>query len=150
RSRVRSRVEHPFHVVKRLWGFTQVRYRGLRKNAVRAYAAFFLANLYLVRKRLLGTSGAKYALWGGNPVVRPPLRPERTGLGRFRRSVAVNPEPSNHWLSTFSCSTRTTYRQASLCRLSLRRSPALFCCYAGGVALVAILVAVQWSTSSAE
>jgi IS5 family transposase len=62
RSRVRSRVEHPFHVVKRLWGFTKVRYRGLRKNAVRAYAAFFLANLYLIRKRLLGTSGASYAL----------------------------------------------------------------------------------------
>src|SRR5690606_10338544 len=56
RSRVRSRVEHPFHVVKRLWGFGKVRYRGLRKNAVRAYAAFALANLYLVRKRLLSDS----------------------------------------------------------------------------------------------
>ena len=62
RSRVRSRVEHPFHVVKRLWGFTKVRYRGLRKNAVRAYAALALANLYLVRKRLMSASGASYAL----------------------------------------------------------------------------------------
>jgi IS5 family transposase len=51
-SRVRSRVEHPFHVVKRLWGFSKVRYRGLAKNTTRAYAAFALANLYLVRKRL--------------------------------------------------------------------------------------------------
>ena len=51
-SRVRSRVEHPFHVVKRLWGFTKVRYRGLAKNTTRAYAAFALANLFLVRKRL--------------------------------------------------------------------------------------------------
>ena len=62
RSRVRSRMEHPFHVVKRLWGFSKVRYRGLRKNAVRAYTAFALANLYLVRKRLLSVSGASCAL----------------------------------------------------------------------------------------
>jgi Transposase DDE domain len=52
RSRVRARVEHVFHVVKRLWGFTKARYRGLAKNTARAFAAFALANLYLVRKRL--------------------------------------------------------------------------------------------------
>jgi transposase, IS5 family len=57
RSRVRARGEHAFHVVKRLWGFTKVRYRGLAKNAARAYTAFALANLYLVRQRLL-PSGA--------------------------------------------------------------------------------------------
>lgn len=53
-SRVRARVEHPFHVVKRLWGFNKVRYRGLAKNTARAFAAFALANLYLVRRELLG------------------------------------------------------------------------------------------------
>lgn len=52
RSRVRARGEHPFHVVKRLWGFTKVRYRGLMKNTTRALAAFALANLYMVRKQL--------------------------------------------------------------------------------------------------
>jgi IS5 family transposase len=52
RSRVRARVEHPFHVVKRLWGFTKVRYRGLMKNTTRAYTAFALANLYRLRHRL--------------------------------------------------------------------------------------------------
>jgi IS5 family transposase len=52
RSRVRARCEHSFHVVKRLWGFRKVRYRGLAKNEVRVYAAFALANLYLVRRRL--------------------------------------------------------------------------------------------------
>lgn len=52
RSRIRARCEHVFHVVKRLWGFTTVRYRGLVKNTVRVFAAFALANLYLVRKRL--------------------------------------------------------------------------------------------------
>jgi IS5 family transposase len=53
RSRVRARGEHSFNVVKHLWGFTKVRYRGLAKNTARAYAAFALANLYLVRRKLL-------------------------------------------------------------------------------------------------
>jgi IS5 family transposase len=52
RSRVRARGEHAFHVVKTLWGFSKVRYRGLAKNTVRAFAAVALANLYLVRYRL--------------------------------------------------------------------------------------------------
>ena len=46
-------VEHPFLVVKRLWGFEKVRYRGLAKNLARAFAAFALANLYLVRRQLV-------------------------------------------------------------------------------------------------
>ena len=53
RSRTRARGEHPFHVVKRLWGFTKVRYRGLAKNLARAQTMFALANLYAVRHRLL-------------------------------------------------------------------------------------------------
>ena len=52
RSRIRARGEHPYQVVKHLWGFTKVRYRGLMKNTVRVFAAFALANLYLMRKRL--------------------------------------------------------------------------------------------------
>jgi IS5 family transposase len=53
RSGARARVEHIFHVVKRLWGFSKVRYRGLAKNTARLYTAFALANLYLLRRRLL-------------------------------------------------------------------------------------------------
>jgi IS5 family transposase len=52
RSRVRARGEHVFHVVKTLWGFTKVRYRGLAKNTARFFAAFALANLYLMRHGL--------------------------------------------------------------------------------------------------
>lgn len=52
RSKIRARCEHVFHVVKTLWGFTKVRYRGLEKNTVRAFTAFALANLYLVRHKL--------------------------------------------------------------------------------------------------
>lgn len=61
RSRVRARVEHPFNVVKRLWGFTKVRYRGIAKNLAKAYAMFALANLFLVRRRLM-PAGARCAL----------------------------------------------------------------------------------------
>ncbi|CAN7413835.1 IS5 family transposase [Acidovorax sp. LjRoot194] len=54
KSRVRARVEHVFAVVKRLWGFGKVRYRGLAKNATRAFVALGLANIYLARQRLMG------------------------------------------------------------------------------------------------
>lgn len=53
RSRHRARGEHPFQVVKHLWGFTKVRYRGLYKNTVRALALFALSNLYLARRMLM-------------------------------------------------------------------------------------------------
>lgn len=53
KSRIRARVEHVFGVVKRLWGFAKVRYRGLAKNATRAFTALALANIYLGRRRLL-------------------------------------------------------------------------------------------------
>jgi len=57
RSATRARGEHAFHVVKRLWGFTKVRYRGLAKNTARLFAAFALANLYLLRRRLMTPQG---------------------------------------------------------------------------------------------
>lgn len=53
RSRARARCEHAFQVVKHLWGFSKVRYRGLAKNTARLFTAFALANLYLLRRRLL-------------------------------------------------------------------------------------------------
>jgi len=53
RSRARARGEHAFHVVKRLWGFNKVRYRGLAKNTARLFTAFALANLYMLRRKLL-------------------------------------------------------------------------------------------------
>jgi IS5 family transposase len=52
KSKIRARVEHVFAVVKRLWGFDKVRYRGLAKNATRAFVALALANIYLVRRPL--------------------------------------------------------------------------------------------------
>jgi IS5 family transposase len=51
-SRVRAIVEHPFLVVKRLWGHAKVRYRGIAKNLAQMNALFALANLYRVRRLL--------------------------------------------------------------------------------------------------
>ena len=45
KSKVRARVEHVFAVVKRLWGFSKVRYRCLAKNATRSFVALGLANI---------------------------------------------------------------------------------------------------------
>lgn len=53
KSKIRARVEYVFAVVKRRWGFTKVRYRGLARNACRAFTALALANIYLARHRLL-------------------------------------------------------------------------------------------------
>ncbi len=52
KSRVRARVEHPFRILKRVFGFDKVRYRGLVKNHHRLCANFARINLYLHRKRL--------------------------------------------------------------------------------------------------
>lgn len=52
KSRVRAKVEWPFHVLKRIFGFAKVRYRGLKKNHESLCAAFALVDLYIQRKRL--------------------------------------------------------------------------------------------------
>ena len=53
KSKVRAKVEWPFRILKRVFGFTKVRYRGLKKNHEWLLAAFALVNLYLHRKRLV-------------------------------------------------------------------------------------------------
>jgi transposase, IS5 family len=53
KSRVRSKVEHVFGVMKLKFGFVKVRYRGLQKNAHRLFATCALVNLFMVRKKLL-------------------------------------------------------------------------------------------------
>jgi IS5 family transposase len=53
KSKVRSRVEHVFQVMKLKFGFVKVRYRGLAKNANRWFATCALVNLYLARPKLL-------------------------------------------------------------------------------------------------
>lgn len=58
KSKVRSKVEHVFAVLKLKFGFVKVRYRGLKKNAHRLLATCALVNLYLARKKLLAAAWA--------------------------------------------------------------------------------------------
>ncbi|MFA7096630.1 MAG: IS5 family transposase [Gammaproteobacteria bacterium] len=53
KSSVRAKVEPPFHVIKRVFGFVKVCYRGLAKNAQRLFVACALANLFMARRHLL-------------------------------------------------------------------------------------------------
>lgn len=50
---VRAKVEHPFRVLKRQFGYVKARYRGLAKNRAQLFMLFALGNLFLVRRRLL-------------------------------------------------------------------------------------------------
>ena len=55
KSRTRARVEHSFLVLKRLWGFAKVRYRGLAKNANRTFTALAMVNLFMAARRTPGS-----------------------------------------------------------------------------------------------
>ena len=56
KSSLRSKVEFPFRIIKRLWGHATVRYRGLAKNTARLHLLFALSNLYQARKTLLAAA----------------------------------------------------------------------------------------------
>ena len=57
KAQVRAKVEHPFRVVKRQFGYTKVRFRGLAKNTAQLIALFALSNLWLARRHLLADAG---------------------------------------------------------------------------------------------
>lgn len=54
---VRAKVEHPFRVIKRQFGYTKVRYRGLAKNHSQVLTLFALSNLWMARRRLMAVAG---------------------------------------------------------------------------------------------
>jgi len=56
-NRTRSRVEHLFGVIKHLWGYRKVRYKGLEKNAAQVFSLLALANLYMSRRELASLQG---------------------------------------------------------------------------------------------
>lgn len=59
KAQVRAKVEHPFRVIKRQFGYTKVRYRGLKKNTAQQATLFALSNLWMMRKRLLVAGEAR-------------------------------------------------------------------------------------------
>ena len=57
KASVRAKVEHPFRVIKRQFGFIKVRYRGIIKNTAQLQTLFALSNLWMVRRRLQAAQG---------------------------------------------------------------------------------------------
>lgn len=58
RAQVRAIVEHPFHIVKNLFGLRKVRYKGIFKNTAQLFTLFALANLLLANRPALRTRRA--------------------------------------------------------------------------------------------
>jgi IS5 family transposase len=60
KASVRAKVEHPFHIVKNIFGMKKVRYKGLAKNTTQLFTLFGLANLLIAKRQLfaLNTQGA--------------------------------------------------------------------------------------------
>ena len=80
-AQVRAGVEHPFHIVNKLFRHKKLRYRGLAQNTAQRHPLFALANLVIVKKTLLVPSPAR-----SHPD--PPLIPETT-----RKNLATAPLP---------------------------------------------------------
>jgi len=57
KSCVRAKVEHSIGVLKRIFGFDKVRYRGIAKNANRLFVTCALANLFMARRHLFRAQG---------------------------------------------------------------------------------------------
>ncbi|WP_143698931.1 transposase, partial [Xanthomonas oryzae] len=57
KTSVRAKLEPPFRVIKRQFGYTKVRYRGLAKNPAQVQTLFALSNLWMVRRHLLPARG---------------------------------------------------------------------------------------------
>lgn len=57
KARIRAKVEHPFRVIKRQFGYTKVRFRGLAKNTAQLITLFALSNLWMARRFLLANTG---------------------------------------------------------------------------------------------
>ena len=59
KASVRAKVEHPFRVIKRQFGLTKVRFRGLAKNTAHVVTLFAVSNLWMVRRQLLAKAAVR-------------------------------------------------------------------------------------------
>ena len=57
KASIRAKVEHPFRVVKKQFGYVKVRYRGLKKNTLQLKTLFALSNLWMARHPLIAAQG---------------------------------------------------------------------------------------------
>ncbi len=54
KTQTRAKVEHPFRLIKRRFGYVKVRFGGLMKSPAQLTALFALSNLWMARKQLMG------------------------------------------------------------------------------------------------
>ncbi|MBS0483490.1 MAG: IS5 family transposase [Proteobacteria bacterium] len=59
KARIRAKVEHPFRVLKRQWGYVKTRYKGLAKNGAQIKTLFALSNLWMARRALMQMQGVR-------------------------------------------------------------------------------------------
>lgn len=77
---IRAKVEHPFGVVKRQFGYAKVRYRGLRKSTGQLMTLFALSNLWMARGKLLATRAWRQWAPRSSQLMREGILPtERAG-----------------------------------------------------------------------
>ena len=88
KAQVRARVEHPFLVVKRQFGYVKVRYRGLAKNTAPVTTLFALSNLWMVRHTVrVGEGGACPEAFGRRPGG--PAEASRRSADRARNPLSA-------------------------------------------------------------
>ncbi|MGH0038486.1 MAG: IS5 family transposase, partial [Myxococcota bacterium] len=80
RSRTRARGEHPFRIIKQLWGFQKTRYRGIAKN---------LVSRDMISCALRGQLVLRTSLVHGLPLLFP--RRAEAPLGRTPFALAMRP-----------------------------------------------------------
>ena len=94
KSKVQSKVEHAFHVIKRLFGFVMVRYRGL-DNAHRLFVTCALANLFMARRQVFPTRRVVCP----DLAFRPPAR-TKSAPTSLENQVKPPPGHSLWWRSS--------------------------------------------------
>lgn len=57
KAQVRAKVEHPFRVIKRQFGYVKIRFRGLIENTAQLVTLFARSNLWMARRHLLANAG---------------------------------------------------------------------------------------------
>ncbi|ETX13197.1 hypothetical protein OCH239_12810 [Roseivivax halodurans JCM 10272] len=89
---IRARVEHPFRVLERQFGYPETRYRDLAKNRAQLFTLFALGNLFLFRRRLLAEIGACHRT--PIPAIRADRSDEIAGV-TGQGALARPPRPRN-------------------------------------------------------
>jgi IS5 family transposase len=57
KAQVRAKVDHPFRVIKKQFGYVKTRVLGLAKNTAQLVALFALSNLWMARRHLMNNTG---------------------------------------------------------------------------------------------